>query len=623
MNWLKRIPLPWLAYGIVLLPMVYSALRAILDLPPAGTHLFGSSDPDPWLRLTLVREWLSGGSWYSHIVTHSGAPTDVITSPWTRPLDLVIAAFTSLQPHHLSLSDRLLHSALLLPIVWMSLFLFGLMRAVRHITTAPLAPLMTAVMLCLAPMMGNYFGTANADHHGMLAAVFACTLATLFTPSPSPRTLIATGALFGLLLWISPETMPIIAAAYGWYGLRWLMGEAVAMRQLRTLSTATILTAILALVVERPSAEWLTPVYDSLSAPLLFPLLLSALAASMLSLFPASRFASRLMLGVATSLIVLGGTYLVYPLMFAGSSAFADAYVVTTFLPSISEMHSVFDPSNSTAFIAAMLLQPMAVLVFLLLSLRNAPSLPQRTHALTLLYFLAITGALFLLHIRFYYYCYPFLVLALAPMLTALLEPDHPSLAGRWPARWLAPLNENAQATRRLPLLLILLGAPIALGFAAPDTSTPRGRNMAACEATAMRMLQRGDVAALLGDSPLTLFTSTNLGAHVLFFTPYRIIASNYHREGAGIRYLWEAEAIGSPAALRPYLAKRGVQALLLCPTAFGTENDVLNRLQQGALTLSWLKRLPYTPPPLTRDEQKQREKDGITHADPAIFLLR
>ncbi len=59
-----------------------------LSLPlPYGT-LIGIADPDPWLRLTIVRDWLTGGSWYSHLMLHSNAPwggnRDAVDAP-ARP----------------------------------------------------------------------------------------------------------------------------------------------------------------------------------------------------------------------------------------------------------------------------------------------------------------------------------------------------------------------------------------------------------------------------------------------------------------------------------------------------------------------------------------------------------
>ena len=83
------------------------------------------------------------------------------------------------------------------------------------------------------------------------------------------------------------------------------------------------------------------------------------------------------------------------------------------------------------------------------------------------------------------------------------------------------------------------------------------------------------------------------VGAEVLFFTPYRIIASNYHREGASLRYLWEGWKITDMEKLHHYLRERQVDVLLLCPDVNEVKNSALKDLQRGRNQPGWLTRLP------------------------------
>jgi len=108
-----------LAWMLVALPHLIFVLSR-WDMIPLHEGLpIGPTDPDPWLRLTLVRDWLLGGSWYSHAVSHTNTPWGGITSPWTRPLDGIIAGLVHLQPESVELNLRLMRAALMLPFLWM------------------------------------------------------------------------------------------------------------------------------------------------------------------------------------------------------------------------------------------------------------------------------------------------------------------------------------------------------------------------------------------------------------------------------------------------------------------------------------------------------------------------
>ncbi len=620
---LKKIPLTWIAFAIVLLPMLYVGCRDLMMLPLVYGHTLGPSDPDPWVRLTLVRDWMQSGDWYSHAITHSDAPFGHTVSPWTRPLDIVIALLTTLQPHHIDLSTRLLHTALLLPILWMAVLLAGLFHIARRLCDAPLTVLMVGVLVADAPMMKNYFGSGNADHHGMLASIFVWAMVAVITPAPSARSITLSGVLFGLLLWISPEILPILAAVYGWYGLRWLTVDARALTTLRMLSTSVAATSSIALMLERPSSNWFTALYDTISIIHVLPLSLAAAATWILHALPLHNWRSRALIAGVFAVAILTLTHHLYPLIFRGLSAATDPFIIEKFLPNISEMRSLFSPENSSFYIAAMLTQPLIALLFLYLSLGKPISVLKRPHVFQLMYFMLITGTLYILHLRFYYYFYPFLVLALAPLLSALLSPSHLSVADKWPSRWLAHHTDSAQATRRLPILLVILALPLVLIVLTPDDADTEKPIRTACENSATSLIQTGELLRLLGDRPHTLFLPTGLGGHVLFFTPYRIVASNYHREGVGLRYMSEAEEITSPEVLRTHLAKRRVDALLLCPQRIKNPDNTLDLLYHGKLSAPWLIPVHYSPPPLKKEEREQREKNGIINADPQLFLIR
>lgn len=619
-DWKNRL----LALLLILTPLALMVIRHWHHIPlDANGRAFGVADPDPWLRLSLVRDWLSGGSWFDHRVARTNAPFGGIESPWTRPLDVVIAILTQLQSYSVALDLRLVRAALMLPLLWAALMMLGIYRASMALAPMRAVPWMGNALALTGLTMWAYFAAGYADHHTPLAVLFVWVVGGLL--KADKRALTLSGNLFGLMLWMSPEALILIGAVYAWLGISWLRGAPLAAKHLLIVSGYAALTTIAAILIERPEAQWFIPIYDSISIVHAWVMAGCALMAVLMvsiegnALQPLS-FRWRWRISAVSTAFLLKLLHHFYPLFFAGPLGGVDPYITDHFLKIITEAQPL--TSRPTLYIAAMLVQPLFALGLVLRAARGGSVIPQKQAAL-LACLLTVTIILYGIEQRWYYYCYPLVVISLAPWLAALMHPAHPLAAGRMPARWLAALTPQRQSLRRMPLVLLLLAAQGLLLLAAPDESTPHSRSINACHAKARSAIYSGAFNGLGNGKPLTLFTSTDLGAEILFWTPHRIIASNYHREGPGIRYVWEADAITSAQALQRYLAERRVDVLLICPVVKAPEHSLLQALQKGAPAPAWLKRVPVDIP-LKPEPKAEPAPDDLPDAasDPAVFVL-
>jgi hypothetical protein len=596
---LRVIP-PW---AWALLPIAVPALAVALYRCSTLDQLpLGIPDPDPWLRLTLVRDWLQGGSWYDHEVHRGNAPFGGMVSPWTRPLDIVIALLAKAQFWAASIDAKLLRASFLLPVLWMTLLAGGLLRAMRELRPTAGAYFLTPALLASSPMMWNYFAPGNADHHALLAALWAWALA--FTIGKSRP--VYLGIVLALMLWISPEALALIAAIYMWLGLKRLLGADG--RFLAQVATTTALASAIALMIERPPEQWFVPLYDSISIVQVYVLTLCALLAWWF------RFTRRLGAFGLGGIAMLGAVWYVYPLFFHGPLAGAHPYIFSDFLPRISEAQPLW--GKPAVDIGGMLLQP-ALALGICFCWRGDIASPTAAAA----FFIAITMLLFLAQVRWFYYLHPPAALVLARWLAALLAPNAPENAGYWPAAWLVRLPERDRALRRIPLYLLILAVPTALLLGAAPEKTEAERIIDACAKDSRKIMQSGTLNTL---PPTTFLLSTNLGTELLFFTPHHMIAGNYHRDGAAIKYVWESEDLKSLEALRGYIAERKVGALLVCPSSLTKEvlidppsvsprpeePGILLRLWRGEVSAPWLQRFSVEIP------------DVSEHA-PAILLVQ
>lgn len=580
----QSIPLEVWSLLLILTPLLWRCISRIMLIDVDWHMLRGPADPDPWLRLTLVRDWLMGGGWFDHSVARTNAPYGGITTPWTRPLDLVIAALVKIQPESFSLDARLLRAAAALPVLWVLLLMLGIFRAVRQFPAMPShTPLLATALTATIPLMWNYFGQGNADHHAPLTALWAWVISYSIQQNPRARDMWVQGALLALMLWISPEALVLIGLVYALHGARWIYtGERIFL--LIHLTSATAYGSILALLAERAPGTWLTPIYDSISIVHVLLLVLCAVLVRMFAF--ATTLRGRAGLAISGACVLIAIMAATYPLFFKGPMAEVDRYIFTHFLPRIVEAKSIF--GKSILYIAAILFLPIMAKCSYSWLLRTRDPVVPRDQALVLLALLLATTALCATQQRWNYYLFPVLAIMLAPIIGSLFTPDH-----RWPSRLLLGVSETRQAIWRVGLIVLLLATPTLLLKNQPRTATPASRAIDRCEASARALIYSGRLTKTLGNEPLIIYAPTNLGAEILFFTPYRIIASNYHREGKGIRYLWEGLRIDNWDDLHTYLNQRKVNVILTCPDAAAPKTSILLQHKTQEKPPAWLRKIP------------------------------
>jgi hypothetical protein len=591
----------------------------------------GPIDPDSWLRLTLVRQWLTSGDWYNHTVPHANTPFTEPISPWARPLDVVIAALVKLQPDTVELNLRLMRAALLLPWIWMTLLLAGILRILHQIAPAPVSYLIAVLFVALNPMVWNYFSLANADHHAPLAVLFMWGIGGILHPSPSNRSMVITGMLFGLQLWISMEATILIVIVYLRYGLLWLNGKQAAAKCLAVLSSSVAFTSLAALMVERPKEEWFTPVYDANSLVYVTLMTLMALLAWQIKLTRATHLFTKMITTIVGASALIGVFFALFPKAIRGPLADVTPFVIHDLLPHITEVRPLY--TDAPVNIVASCFQPLLVLVILLTAWKFPRySLFKSGQVADLAFFSFALFILFVSQRRWCYYTYPFLVLTIAPFLASLFEPKHPVFAGTWPAASLVGLSETRQALRRLPITLLALGLPVALmlfnvaldkRYGNAEAQLEKDRHNV-CYDQLRIALRSGALNRIHNENSLSILAPTDLGIEILFFTNHRIVASNYHREGDAIEYVWSANKITNETALREYLEKRGIEMLLICPELEHQSNSVLQGIAMGDVPPKWLESVDISLPPIpSQAKEEAQSSPSLLQATPRFLFVK
>jgi hypothetical protein len=250
---------------------------------------------------------------------------------------------------------------------------------------------------------------------------------------------------------------------------------------------------------------------------------------------------------------VLLGMKLLYPRFFLGPLADVDPFIFTSFLPRVGEAKALF--KSTWDDIVRELMEPALATVLIIASLRRKYVRPERRRRLLMLAVLmAVTTVMTLWQIRWSYYLHPVAIVAIGMSVAGVT-----AMQKMRPWVWLRHLPRAGRPYIVLWLAFFSMNFLIRLN---PAVAT----EMASCMSQVRYVIQTQQLQPLLGNKDLVLFAPEDAGGDILFFTPYRIIASNYHREGAGLHDMNRIYMARTPEEARPFLAKRPVDAVLYCP---------------------------------------------------------
>lgn len=511
----------------------------------------GPSDPDTWLRLAQVRQWVTGGGFYNHAVANTNAPFGGIETHWTRPVDALLSLFYAIAPHNLDVNGKLMFAANWLPGFFCLGAIFWIARAARLRSGSFHALAISSFLVFFGALSGTQFAPGVADHHGFLCLLWCAALALVFSP-PAPVTSLLLGLVLGMAVWTSPEALLPTGCLMMLAGIFSLQAPP-RMVDLALTAGATTITTTAGVLIERPPTLFLQPVYDQLSVVHVFLFLLCTIAAFFLAfVFKYGSVKKRVLYGLAALAAVAGAMATVYPKFFRGPFVDSDSYVTESLLPSILQSRPLFDASFPD--ICRALLLPLSA-VILMGSCWHKNMVPaKRRNIMALAALLSLSLGMTLWQLRWQYYMQPVAIIIIASLLPAAARAARPKLMEglkEFPALW-------------RPYMVLWVIILLTMGIGTLDDKP----ESAACGAAMRAQVQQGWLVQQLGAKPVIIATPSDVSGQLLFFTPYKIIAGNYHREAQGLRDLdiiWDST---KPEEARQKLKQRKADALFYCAAA-------------------------------------------------------
>lgn len=553
---------------------------------------------DTYMRIVRVREWLDAGAWHANFSPRSNAPFGE-TLHWTRPMDMVLVALAAPFIPFVGLNEALYFSGFMVSPFMFGVTLWALLWGTRRFLDIR-GQIILVMLFTFQPVTHDYFVAARPDHHSMILLGFAAALSLLarhaIEPEAEKRTITWAGVIVALGTWVSVESLTIELLALLALGMSWIVtGRAVWLDALRRFTLAGAATLALALMVERPPAEWLaSETYDSLSTVQVLLFTLIALGIEAIRRGHAQfkdSFRVRLTAATLAAAVAAAVMLAVFPDFFKGPfGAAMDPRLEALWLSQVNEFRPLFGTERSTVVEITFLFGPMIwATIWAYTAWRDATRAP---YIPTLIWVLGLSIAMFapltLMQIRWAAYMGVVVVIPWALLLIHVLD---------WrggPAVGPAPGTPMLRA----PLFLLIAIGHIVLGgtylamFEEKETDIPQECHWR-------------DIAPYLNSpefangEPQTFLNFIHTGPEILYRTRHRVIGTPYHRNAQGILDTLTVLTGTDFDESRAILQNRKVDFVVLCVNSVEEKlmleipgDTLMRRLIEG-ISPAWLAPAP------------------------------
>ena len=635
----------WLIF--ILLGVATFLMVAVVRYPE--TLLGAQVDADGYMRLIRIYELLESGQWFDNRVERSNWPWGDVLH-WTRPLDVLILALALPLVPFLELRSAIhVAGSGISPLLFLASGL-ALIWAVQPMISRRVRALVAPALL-VQPVAFSYAVIGRADHHVLILFLFVVGLGALLRWVMDPtRTgaALAVGLISALGIWVSPEFLVPLAVAFLAGALVWVYegrgaveigrdavefgrgaaeaggepaqtgqggevgrgtkpgrGTAGAVRGNLALSAGLAGGLAVALVLERPPADWLTVAYDRISVAHL------TMALVAVGFWGVLRWAGR-MGGRPVRWAVVGGgglaaaalLHLIHPDFFRGPWISVAPEVNEVWLRHVRELQPTWPQVWSGTEVARLISTlGAAALVLPFMGWRALRAAPGADHtaqragwlllAGTTLLFVVMTWA----QLRWGLYVGALLAIGVVAILDqARLTLERRAGEGdtggsRRAGRELQvagpeppglPLPDRLLHMALVVLLVpgfLVVGAGVGTAMeafgeaaeAAPtvDTHPVDGVVRDAGEEERCDLRPLAPFLRELEDAaggPVTILTHLDRGPEILFRTPHRVLAGPYHRNREGILDIIRVFNSPDGPEVRRVLTARDVRLILTCP---------------------------------------------------------
>ncbi len=588
--------IPYLVIFILVLAL-HASLVIFRVLPIADGQLINA---DAYLHLVRVSQLHETGAWFDVRLQGGNAPYGEILN-WTRPFDILLLAGSWLLAPFMAFKDGIFWSGAFISPVLLALATVALGWAAAPFLDR-MGRMLVMVVMVMQPAVMIMSIPGRADHHTLLflefVVSFGLILRLLIWPYRRGIAL-AAGAAVAAGIWFSVEFLLVLVLAFAATGLAWVLGGGEAARKNFTFGIGFTLMVLVALLVERPPAEYLLAQYDRLSIVHVF---VGLLATGFWGLVhgmevrgkaPAKPGVRLVFAGVGAT-VAGAAMALVFPKFFMGPLAEIDPEFFRILNWNQGELAPLWPTDIQSLGLFLFFLGPALICVpFVLYRLVADRGTALWPGWLLMALALGLCLPLGLQYSRFAPYGEILLTVTLVALVNWYL------LRFRWKADRLTGRLIRAMVAVFMVVGFPVMGLIISAAAAPVPVAAPGGELKSASAPCRL-----SDITATLNDprgwgaKRHIIITPINQGPEILYRTRHGVLASPNHRNAAGNIDNFRILTATDDDDARRRLSLRGADAILICTGLLTGEPDfdkstLFMRLLQGH-TPPWLKQVKF-----------------------------
>lgn len=493
-------------------------------------------DPDDYLRLQQVRDWLAGQGWFD-TTQYRINPPEGGALHWSRIVDIPIALGILALTPLMGQANAEMTVAVALPLLVMALAMWLTAAITARLVNRTWAPL-AAAAIPLSALIYPQIMPLRLDHHGWQMVLALVLFWALLDETHKRRSGLIAGVAAACWLNISLEGFPVITCAALILGVRWLLDPREHPR-LQTYLWALALTSFTLETLTMPSA-WSAIACDRVSPPYFFAFGISAAAAFSLQAKLFDNWRMRLAFGGVVGAAVAAAFFNGGAQCFSGPFRDLEPLVRTLWLEKVGESKPLIERGLG-AFIASggFWAVGCAGAVF---ALRQAEG-DARLRWTTALALIAVSGALM------------FMLSRTGAVAHAFAAPGAAFVG--------YALFTRARALTSMPMRTVLTA--LALAIATPALLRPALRLDAPTRTIGAGPSCNIDARVLANLPDSTLFTPIDMGAAVIVRSHHSVVATPHHRNHAAINDVLTAFT-ATPEAGRALIESHDAGYVVLCP---------------------------------------------------------
>ena len=538
------------AIGIACSLSLIWALRAWPDLQ--GLHL---PDPDDMMRLQQIRDWL-GGQAFADLSQHrlgaAGVPMHWSRIPDLLPAGIILGLQAAVGRHNAEVVAVVIYPAILLSAaVWLS-------GRIAQEIMGPEVNWRVMIVAAVAFPATTLFAPGRIDHHGLQLVLLLVAVLALVSKPSAVRGFVCGLATVASIV-IGMELAPTLAVAALVVIGEWVLGADGARQRLGGFGAALMLGTAAASLIFRTMA-WDYPACDGFTAVAAYAMAIASCAPVALALFPAQRT-----LAIRASLALMVGVIIAAEIALRAPTCLSPYEQVPTLLQQlwlsrVEEAQPLLEASFSLAIAqCGLMFVGLAATAWLAYSTRRRGWIILFVLQISAVFvtFIQLRGS----HVG---------ALLAAPALGCLI---------------MRAQHRGALATAGAWILSGGLFYPMA-AEAMPAKPTPPAAR-ASCIAPDL-------IAALAKLEPGNVMAPIDTAAPAVLFTRQRLIASAYHRDGAGNLAMYSFFLGDGPNAQR-LAAQWHVRWVVVCDGFADVAAPFANTLRQGNEP-PWMRQVKQLP---------------------------